>query len=129
MSDAPKSRPPSTFGLTHIALSVTDPKRAAAFYTAVFGGRVTWEDEGSIQIEGTGPADVIVFDRDPDNAGRAGGIQHFGFRLKDPGDLDAILDAVAPAGGRLLRRGEFGPGRPFAYVVDPDGYEIEIWFE
>jgi hypothetical protein len=30
---------------------------------------------------------------------------------------------------RLLRRGEFAPGLPYAYVADPDGYEIEIWFE
>jgi len=124
-----KFRAPSTFGLTHIALSVTDPARTAAFYTRVFGGRITWEDPDSIQIEGTGPADVIVFDRDPANAGRAGGVQHFGFRLKDPADLDGILNEVAPAGGSLLRRGEFSPGRPFAYVADPDGYEIEIWFE
>jgi hypothetical protein len=29
----------------------------------------------------------------------------------------------------VLRRGEFAPGLPFAYVHDPDGYEIEIWFE
>ena len=21
------------------------------------------------------------------------------------------------------------PGLPYAYVADPDGYEIEIWFE
>jgi hypothetical protein len=36
---------------------------------------------------------------------------------------------VERAGGRLLRRGEFAPGLPYAYVADPDGYEIEIWFE
>ena len=31
--------------------------------------------------------------------------------------------------GRLLRRGEFAPGVPYAYVADPHGYELEIWFE
>ena len=35
---------------------------------------------------------------------------------------------VERSGGRV-RRGEFSPGLPSAYVVDPDGYEIEIWFE
>ena len=30
------------------------------------------------------------------------------------------------AGGRLLRRGEHAPGVAFAYVVDPDGYVIEL---
>lgn len=33
------------------------------------------------------------------------------------------------AGGTILRQGEFGPGLPFVYIADPDGYEIEIWFE
>jgi len=28
-----------------------------------------------------------------------------------------------------VRRGEFRPGLPYAYVLDPDGYEIEIWYE
>ncbi|MEO7650493.1 MAG: VOC family protein [Bryobacteraceae bacterium] len=41
---------------------------------------------------------------------------------------DAVSEAER-AGGKLLRRGEFGPGYPYAYVADPDGYEVEIWYE
>ena len=62
-------------------------------------------------------------------AGNTGGIAHFGFRLADPRDIDDAIAEVERAGGRLLRRGEFAPGFPYAYVADPDGYEIEIWFE
>ena len=36
---------------------------------------------------------------------------------------------VERAGGKILRRGEFGPGFPYVYVADPDGYQIEIWYE
>lgn len=57
------------------------------------------------------------------------GLAVAGFRLTDPKDIDLAVREVKKAGGRLLRRGEFGPGLPFAYVSDPDGYEIEIWFE
>ena len=46
-----------------------------------------------------------------------------------PGDIDAAVDEVERAGGKLLRRGEFSPGYPYAYVHDPDGYEVEIWYE
>ena len=67
--------------------------------------------------------------RRPTTAGLSGGIAHFGFRLVDPGDIDHAIAEVERAGGRLLRRGEFAPGLPYAYVADPDGYEIEIWFE
>jgi len=61
--------------------------------------------------------------------GAVGGVAHFGFRLVDPNDIDRAITEVERAGGRLLRRGEFAPGLPYAYVADPDGYEIEIWFE
>ena len=67
--------------------------------------------------------------RTPTTAGLSGGIAHFGFRLVDPDDIDRAIAEVERAGGRLLRRGEFAPGLPYAYVADPDGYEIEIWFE
>ena len=29
----------------------------------------------------------------------------------------------------MASRGECAPGLPYAFVKDPDGYEIEIWFE
>ena len=44
-------------------------------------------------------------------------------------DIDAAVDEAERAGGKLLRRGEFSPGYPYAYVADPDGYEVEIWYE
>lgn len=118
-----------THGLTHLNLAVRDPERSLAFYSAVFGVREYFRDEGSIQVQGPGAHDVIAFERDPEGAGRAGGLSHFGFRLKRPEDIDRAVEEVAAAGGTLLRRGEFAPGFPFAYVHDPDGYEIEIWFE
>ncbi len=65
----------------------------------------------------------------PSPAGLKGGVAHFGFRLVDAADIDRAIAEVERAGGRLLRRGEFAPGLPYAYVADPDGYEIEIWFE
>jgi catechol 2,3-dioxygenase-like lactoylglutathione lyase family enzyme len=117
-----------THGLTHICLAVRDPERSMRFYRDVFGAQEYFRDEGSIQARGPGH-DILAFERDPDAAGRTGGIQHFGFRLISPADIDEAVAAAVRAGGVLLRRGEFGPGLPFAYVQDPDGYEIEIWFE
>lgn len=83
----------------------------------------------SVQVEGPGPHDVIAFELDPSAAGRRAGITHFGFRLIRPEDIDAAVTDCLGAGGSLLRRGEFSPGFPFAYIADPDGYEIELWFE
>jgi catechol 2,3-dioxygenase-like lactoylglutathione lyase family enzyme len=119
----------ATHGLSHIALSVKDPDKSLRFYESVFGVREYYRDETSIQVLGPGPQDVIAFERKPDDAGVRGGIIHFGFRLVQPQDIDAAVAAVENAGGTLVSRGEFAPGLPYAYVTDPDGYEIEIWFE
>jgi len=118
----------NTRGLSHIALSVADPDRSLAFYRAVFGVREYFRDEGSIQALGPGRYDVMAFER-RGTPGAPGGIIHFGFRLVRPEDIDAACAAVAAAGGAVLSRGDFAPGLPYAFVRDPDGYEIEIWFE
>jgi catechol 2,3-dioxygenase-like lactoylglutathione lyase family enzyme len=118
-----------THGLTHIALSVRDPERSLRFYSQVFGVKEYFRDESQIQAQGPGPPDVLAFEKTDSGAGVAGGISHFGFRLTTPSDIDLAVAEVERAGGRVLRRGEFSPGFPFVYVVDPDGYEIEIWFE
>ena len=119
----------ATHGLSHIALSVADPERSLEFYRAVFGVQEYYRDEDSIQVQGPGPHDVIAFDRNAKAAGRQGGIIHFGFRLKRPEDIEAAVAAVKKAGGTITSQGEFAPGMPYAYARDPDGYEIEIWFE
>lgn len=75
------------------------------------------------------PFDVLAFEKVDSGAGILSGINHFGFRLVATDDLDQALVEVESAGGTVLRRGEFAPGFPCAYVADPDGYELEIWFE
>lgn len=118
-----------THGLSHIALSVADPDRSLRFYRAVFGVREYFRDDATIQVLGPGAHDVIAFERRPADAGARGGIIHFGFRLVRADDIDAAVTAVEEAGGTVVSRGEFAPGLPYAFVTDPDGYEIEIWFE
>ena len=118
-----------TRGLTHINLAVQSADRALAFYQRVFGVEEYFRDEGVVHARTPDCWDVITFDETAERAGDAGGVVHFGFRLVDPADIDQAVSEAEQAGGRLLRRGEFVPGVPYAYVQDPDGYEVEIWFE
>ena len=120
---------PLTHGRTHISLAVRDPDVAMRFYAAAFGFEEYYRDDNSIQARREGGWEILAFERDRKSAGKSGGIQHFGFRLVRAEDIDEVVRAVSTAGGKLLRRGEFSPGLPYAYFHDPDGYEIEIWFE
>ena len=126
---ARSARPVSTYGLTHLALSVEDPARALGFYRRVFGMRVVYRSRDFIQAQTPGARDVLVLERGAQKKGNSGGIAHFGFRLTDPADIDAAVAAVRAAGGILVEQGEFVPGEPYAFVRDIDGYLLEIWYE
>ncbi len=119
-----------TQGLTHIHLIVRDLERSLRFYKAVFGMEERFRDGPKMVFLNTpGSQDLITLNEDPAaarHAGVNGGVAHFGFRLANSTDLDAAIAEVEGAGGRLMRRGEHGPGKAFAYVQDPDGYVIEL---
>lgn len=118
-----------TCGLTHIHLMVKDIHRSLEFYQRVFGMEVKfWAGDGLVFLNTPGSNDLIALHQsDGDQpTGASGGITHFGFQLENKEDLESAIGEVVAAGGALKKRGEFTPGMPFAYVSDPDGYEIEL---
>ena len=119
----------NTYGLTHLALAVESADRAFRFYRDVFGMVAVYNEDGMIQAQTPGAHDAIVFDESLDRCGEPGGIVHFGFRLTNPADIDEAVAAVERAGGTVREKGEFCPGEPYLFATDPDGYEIEIWYE
>jgi catechol 2,3-dioxygenase-like lactoylglutathione lyase family enzyme len=121
--------PVRTYGLTHFAIAVRDPRRSLAFYRAVLGVVAVYEDDAFIQAQTPGSRDVLVFERNARAAGRKGGVAHFGFRLTRAADIERARDAVRSAGGTITDTGEFVPGEPYVFFRDPDGYEVEIWYE
>ena len=119
-----------TYGLTHLAIAVKDIERTFKFYQQVFDMQVMYHENGFLQLTTPGSNDIMVFEENTDRPiGQTGGIAHFGFRLKDPSDINEIIDNVIVAGGTILRKGEFVPGSPYVFFKDPDGYEVEVWYE
>jgi len=121
--------PVKTYGLTHIALRVKDTGRTLLFYQKVLGVQVMYHQDGFLQVQTPGSNDILVFEEGDGEKGNGGGILHFGFRLQHPHDIDAAANAILLAGGIIVDKGEFIPGEPYLFFKDPDGYEVEIWYE
>jgi catechol 2,3-dioxygenase-like lactoylglutathione lyase family enzyme len=118
-----------TYGLTHVAVAVRDLDRTGAFYGGILGAVTVYRDEAFLQMQTPGSRDVLVFEKNPARAGKAGGVLHFGFRLTKAQDIDAARAAVQAAGGTISETGEFVPGEPYLFATDPDGYTVELWYE
>jgi catechol 2,3-dioxygenase-like lactoylglutathione lyase family enzyme len=88
-----------------------------------------YREDGFAQLQTPGTRDVLVLEERPERAGAGGGIAHFGFRLIRPDDIAKARQAVKAAGGTVRETGEFVPGEPYLFALDPDGYEFEIWYE
>jgi len=116
-----------TEGLTHLHLFVVDLDRSLRFYREVFGFEEMFRDGPTmVFLRPPNSSDTITLNEVPEKAGTSGGVDHFGFRLVDKTQLGRAIEEVERAGGRLFERGEHAPGIPYAYVVDPDGYMIEL---
>jgi catechol 2,3-dioxygenase-like lactoylglutathione lyase family enzyme len=118
-----------TLGLTHIALQVKDVKRSLAFYQAVFGVKEMYVYEHFIQVQTPGTNDIIVFETHEGDVPAIKPGFHFGFRLTQPAKAEKLIPIIEKAGGKIKDSGEFVPGEPYIFFYDPDGYEIEVWFE
>lgn len=116
-----------TQGLPHIHLFVADLDRSLRFYRDVFGLEEMFRDGPTmVFLRPPNSSDTITLHEVPEKAGKPGGVDHFGFRLVDKDQLDRAIEEVERAGGGLLERGEHAPDSPYAYVLDPDGYTIEL---
>ena len=56
-------------------------------------------------------------------------LPHFGFRLRRPADIARALVAIRAAGGAIANTASSCRGSPYVFFTDPDGYEVEIWYE
>jgi catechol 2,3-dioxygenase-like lactoylglutathione lyase family enzyme len=119
-----------TYGLTHIAIIVDDLEKTRQFYTQIFDMEVMYHTDDFLQLTTPGCHDVLVFEKNKKiKVGSTGGIIHFGFRLRSPEGINAVLKKISNAGGKIRDQGEFVSGSPYVFFEDPDGYEVEVWYE
>jgi catechol 2,3-dioxygenase-like lactoylglutathione lyase family enzyme len=113
--------------LDHVSLSVTDSARSQAFYTkalAPLGYKLISEYDGGFGIGSEGGSSVWVSSGPAQKP-----IAHLAFRARDRRQVDQFYRAALEAGGR--DNGKPGPRENYsptyyaAFVLDPDGNNVE----
>ena len=116
--------------IDHIQLVVRDLAAARSFYTAVF-------DVLGIPMGGSGDdyfwADELFISTPESKAaqGRPTGRHHLAFQARDRAMVDAFYAAALAAGGEdngAPGERAYHPGYYGAFVIDPDGNNIEAVF-
>jgi catechol 2,3-dioxygenase-like lactoylglutathione lyase family enzyme len=111
--------------LNHVALTVRDRERSAAFYGQHFGLTERLHDDEHLFILGDGAGSVLALSAGEAPAGLPR-TNHFGFQLSDGAAVRAARERFREAGveetewqddGRFVR----------VQVADPDGYRVELY--
>jgi len=110
--------------LNHVALTVADREKSAAFYGEFFGlaDRIHEDDHLLILSDGEGGLLALSNGEVPKIEPRT---NHFGFQVSSPAD---VLDLRAQFKQAGIQEAEFqsqGPVR--VQVFDPDGYRVEVY--
>ncbi|QGZ38469.1 catechol 2,3-dioxygenase-like lactoylglutathione lyase family enzyme [Pseudoduganella flava] len=116
--------------IDHIQLVVRDLPASQRFYTAIF-------EVLRIPIGGSAPDyfwadELFVSAQDSDTAqGALTGRHHLAFQAQDRAMVDAVYQAALAAGGKdngAPGERPYHPGYYAAFVLDPDGNNIEAVF-
>jgi catechol 2,3-dioxygenase-like lactoylglutathione lyase family enzyme len=111
--------------LNHVALTVRDRERSAAFYGEHFGLTERLHADDHLFILGDAAGSVLALSAGAPPAGIPR-TNHFGFQLADGGEVRAARERFRAAGveetewqddGRFVR----------VQVADPDGYRVELY--
>jgi catechol 2,3-dioxygenase-like lactoylglutathione lyase family enzyme len=110
-----------TQGFNHIHLHVRNLEASLRFYAA-FGFVKAAERGDHSNLVRPGESDIITL-----RVSNMHGVDHFGFMLRDASQLDAAIRELEAVGGRLIERTVLEPvGTPTAFLLDPDGYHVQI---
>lgn len=120
--------------IDHVILTVSNFERSVAFYTSALKPlgitmAMDFKGEGDHpDLKGFGDGKSIFFWLKEGSADSSG--IHIGFVAKDHAEVDAFHKAAVAAGATSKKSPrvfpEYYPGYYAAWIIDPDGYEIEL---
>jgi len=111
--------------LNHVALTVTDRRRSAAFYGEHFGLTRRVHDDEHLLILGSPDGSLLALSEGPVPAGLPR-TNHFGFQVGNEDEVRSAREQLRDAG---VPETEWQDDDGFVrlQVVDPDGYRVELF--
>ena len=111
--------------LNHVALTVSDRERSAAFYREHFGLTARVHDDDHLLILGSPQGSLLALSQGsvPAELPRT---NHFGFQLKDSDEVRSAREQLRIAGVPETEWQDDG-GFVRVQVADPDGYRVELF--
>ena len=115
-----------TQGLNHIQIAVSNLERSLAFYTGLLGMHELFREGPLVFLQSAEGNDIFTLRQAQGPVdSSAGGMQHFGFAVRQE-DHAAAVEEARKFGAEVLDVGQHGDDILYAYIKDPDGYVIEI---
>lgn len=117
---------PRLQGLCHVALFVSDLERALAFYRDVMGMELEWmPDPDNAYL--TSGADNLALHRRPGGAEAPQTLDHIGFVVPRPEDVDDWSRYLEGCGVKLVMRPKtHRDGARSLYFLDPEGIRVQV---
>jgi catechol 2,3-dioxygenase-like lactoylglutathione lyase family enzyme len=114
--------------LAHLNLTVADVERSQGFYARWFGfdRRPETVSDGTRFVRNRDGFDLALHPGAPPSPPAP--TVHFGFRAEDPHEVRALLVELQAASVPLTDVHD-EPGYVSLKCLDPDGYEIEVYWE
>lgn len=119
-------------GINHITIRVNDIERAEEFYGEILGFELLRKMGKSMAVYKVGEEDTLVLveaETSYDPSSRDYRIDHFGFYLDSPEQVDELAayfrekEVTVLSGPANRKRGRF------VFISDPDGNMIELFYE
>lgn len=120
-------RPPSTAGLRHIALYVHDLSVAEAFYVELMGMKVEWRPDPDNVYLTSGNDNLALHQTHETFDHAAQLLDHIGFVLRTPEDVDAWFEFLATQGIEIKAQPQtHRDGARSFYCVGPEQVIVQM---
>ncbi len=126
---------PPLNGLRHLALKVINMAASRAFYEGTLGMTVVWEPDPDNVYLSSGLDNLALHQIPPEELAqyqrnRGQFLDHFGFIVPSPAEVDGWHDRLRGAGATILKPpARHRDGSVSCYVADPDGHAVQFLYE